>query len=90
MSHIVSECSVLVQREYKRRHDNVARYLHLQLYEEYKLLNPDKWCEHKPDGVSANNNCKILWDVIIQCDKEIQARRWDIVVMEQAQKRSCC
>ena len=28
VSHIVSECSVLAQREYKRRHDNVARYIH--------------------------------------------------------------
>ena len=28
MSHIMSECSKLTQREYKRRHDNVARMVH--------------------------------------------------------------
>ena len=32
VSHLVSECSKLAQREYKRRHDNVARYIHWQLY----------------------------------------------------------
>ena len=30
-SHTVSECSALAQREYKRRHDNVARYIHWRL-----------------------------------------------------------
>ena len=28
ISHIVSECSKPAQREYKRRHDNVARMVH--------------------------------------------------------------
>ena len=29
--HLVSECSKLAQREYNRRHDDVARYIHWQL-----------------------------------------------------------
>ena len=28
ISHIIRECSTLSQREYKRRHDNVARMVH--------------------------------------------------------------
>ena len=43
VSHIVSECSVLAQREYKRRHDNVTRYIHWRLCEKYKLHKTDKW-----------------------------------------------
>ena len=31
ISHLASECSKLAQREYKRRHDNVARYINWQL-----------------------------------------------------------
>ena len=31
VGHIVSECSKLAQREYKKRHDNVARYVHWKL-----------------------------------------------------------
>ena len=30
--HVISECKELAQREYKRRHDGVARYLHWELY----------------------------------------------------------
>ena len=28
ISHIVSKCEKLAQKEYKRRHDNVARIIH--------------------------------------------------------------
>ena len=28
VSHIVSECKMLAQKEYKKRHDNVCRYIH--------------------------------------------------------------
>ena len=28
VNHLTSECSKLAQREYKRRHDNVALYVH--------------------------------------------------------------
>ena len=28
ISHLVSECSKLAQKEYKKRHDNVVRYVH--------------------------------------------------------------
>ena len=32
ISHIVSECEKLAQKEYKRRHDNVARIVHWKLW----------------------------------------------------------
>ena len=84
--HVGNKCSVLVQREDKRRHNNVARYIHCWLCEKFKLRNTDKWYEHRPEGVSENDNCKILWDVMIQCDKEIQARRPDIVVVDKCKR----
>ena len=37
ISHIVSECSRLAQRDYKRRHDNVARMVHWKLCEKSNL-----------------------------------------------------
>ena len=37
ISHIVSECSKLAQREYKRWQDNVARMVHLKLCEKLNL-----------------------------------------------------
>ena len=43
----------------------------------------EKWCEHTPEGVVENEEIKILWDVLIQCDREIKARKPDIVVLNK-------
>ena len=31
VSHIVSQCKMLAQKEYKKRHDNVGRYIHWKI-----------------------------------------------------------
>ena len=41
--HLVSQCKKLAQREYKRRHDNVARRIHWLLCGKYKLDRANKW-----------------------------------------------
>ena len=41
----------------------------------------EKWYEHAPEGVVENEEVKILWDVMIQCEREIKARKADIVVV---------
>ena len=73
----------LAQREYKQRHDNVAKVVHWKLCEKYHREKKDKWHEHAPDSVSENNEVKLLWDVNIQCDHVIEARRPDIVVVNK-------
>ena len=74
ISHLVSECRKLAQREYKRRHDNVARYLHWQLCNKGGLERAEKWYEPQPEAVIENENFKLLWDFTIQCDRFIEAR----------------
>ena len=88
ISHIVSECEKLAQKEYKRRHDNVARIVHWKLCGKYNLKRSEKWYEHAPEGVVENEEVKILWDVMIQCDREIKARKPHIVVVNK-NERSC-
>ena len=41
-----------------------------------------KECEHNVESVIENDIVKILWDVCIQVDRQIEHRRPDIVVME--------
>ena len=43
----------------------------------------EKWYEHKVESVIENDILKILWDVCIQVDRQIEHRRSDIVVMEK-------
>ena len=79
--HIIGECKCLARKEYKsRRHDNVARLANWRLHCKYSLNRNEKWCEHQPDEIEENERCKILWDMTIQSDHIIKARRPDIVV----------
>ena len=66
ISHIVSECEKLAQKEYKRKHDNVARVL----CGKYNMKRSEKWYEQVPEGAVENEEMKILWDVMIQCERE--------------------
>ena len=79
LSHFFCECKKLAQREYKQRHNNVAEVVHWKLCEKYHLEKKDKWYKHAPDSVSENDEVKLLWDVNIQCDHVIEARRPDIM-----------
>ena len=43
ISHTVSECSKLIQTEYKRRHENVATMVHWELCKKFNLEKSEKW-----------------------------------------------
>ena len=86
ISHLVSECSKLAQKQYKARHDSVAQIIHWELCGMYGFEREKKWYEHEPQSVLENEEAKILWDFTIQCDHLIQSRRPDIVVVEKAKK----
>ena len=87
IDHIVSGCSKLAQKEYKRRHDNLGKIVHWKLARKYNFEAGDKWYEHEPESVLENEDYKILWDFSIQTDV-IEARRPDLVVVDK-KKRSC-
>ena len=86
ISHIVSKCSKLAQREYKRRYDNFTRMVHWKLYEKFNLEKPEKWCLHNPRNVSENVNHKLIYDMNVQCDNIIVERRPDIVIANKMEK----
>ena len=69
VSNIVSECKMLLaQKEYKKRHDNVCRYIHWKLCEKHDFQRAQQWHEHEPDGVIENKGtrlCGILQSSVI-------------------------
>ena len=87
IQHIVAECEKLAQRDYKRRHDNVAKKVHWDLCRKHGLQHSDEWYEHTPEGVVENEAVKILWDINVQCDNVIQVRRPDVIVVHKERKR---
>ena len=84
----MSECKCLAQKEYNKRHDNIARLVHWKLCCKNGLNRSEKWYEHQPNGVEEDERCKILWDMTIQCDHIIEARGPDIVVVEKEGNKS--
>ena len=51
ISHIMSECGKLAQKEYKRRHDGIGRYVHWQFCEKLGFNRARLWYEHEPERV---------------------------------------
>ena len=88
IDHIVSGCSKLAQKEYKRRHDNLGKIVHWKLARNCNFEAGDKWYEHEPEIALENENYKILWDFSIQTDHVIEARRPDLVLVDK-KERSC-
>ena len=80
---IVSGCSMLAQKEYKRRHNKVCLNIHCALCKKYGVKVCKRWYKHKVESVIENDIVKILWDVSIQMDRKIEHRRPDIVIMEK-------
>ena len=82
VDHIVSGCSKLAQKEYKQRHDCVARALHWDLCQKHEVQTSQKWYELQPKGVVETGSANIH----LQTDAEIQARRPDIGIGDKSNK----
>ena len=86
INHIINECPKLAQGEYKKRHDKVARAVHWSLSKRAGLPYQEKWYNHEPNTVEENEDYKLLWDMAIQTDRVISARRPDIVIIDKKEK----
>ena len=86
--HVICECWKLAGTEYKRRHDNVARIIHRTLCIKYGFSTAERWYEYNPEKVLNSREVKILWDFSVQTDHEIEARKPDIIVIDNT-SREC-
>ena len=81
INHIISECSKLVQKEYKTRHEWVGKVIHWEMCKKFKFDNTNKWYIHNPIAVQENDTHKLLRDFDIQTDHLISARRPDLIII---------
>ena len=77
----------MAQKEYKRRHDNVAKKVHWDICKKNGLEHSEKWYEHAPEGAVENEEIKVLWDINIQCDNLIEAREPDLIVIDKKEQK---
>ena len=83
MEHITSECKKIAQREYKRRHDTVGKLVHWKFCEKHNLEKKEKRYEHCPEGVVKDDDVRLIWDINIQCDNVMEARRPDLILVDK-------
>ena len=87
VQHVTSGCEKLAQKEYKRQHDNVAKKVHWDICKKNGLEHSEKWYEHAPEGAVENEEIKVLWDINIQCENLIEARRPDLIVIDKKEQK---
>ena len=90
IDHIVTrtEGVQLVQKKYKRRHNNQEKTVHWKIARNCNFEAGDKWHEHDLESVLENEDYKILLDFSTQTDHVIEVRRLDLVVVDK-KERSC-
>ena len=57
--HVLSECSKLVQKEYKHRHDLMGKRMHWEISKVCGFKVKDKWYEHESEAVMVIDDYSI-------------------------------
>ena len=87
INHMISECSKLALKENKARHDWVGKGIHSEICKKFKFDHTNKWYMHNPAPVLENDTHKFLWDLDIQTDHLISARRPYLIIINKKKKK---
>ena len=83
INHIISECSKLVQKDDKTRHDWVRKVIYWEQRKKIKFDQTDKWYMHNPESVLENKTHKPVWDFEIQTNHLNSARRPGLIIVKK-------
>src|SRR5690349_6494604 len=65
---------------------NEAKKVHWSLCKKYNIATTQQWWKRKPEPVIENSEVKILWNFSIRTDNKVQAKKPDLVVVDEAKK----
>ena len=83
INHITIECSTLVQKEYKIRHDWSGTVIHRELCKNLRFNYFTKWYMPKAESALANEMYKPLWNYEIPTDHLIPTRRPSLMIVNK-------
>lgn len=87
--HITSGCTALAPTKYLKRHNDLAKYIHILLLQKYELDTTNHlWYNYTPQQVIENDQTKILWDFPIQTDHQLQHNKPDILILNKTQRKA--
>ena len=84
---MISECSKLAQEVYKTKHDWVGKVIHLEFCKKLKFDYTYKWYMHNLASILENETHKLLWSFYLQIDHLISARRPDLIIINNNNKK---
>jgi hypothetical protein len=77
----------MVNEEYIKRHNNVAKTIHKKLVYEHQLIKEKVLTfKYEPDAILENTRYRIMWDHSVITDKTIPANRPHIIVTDCVNK----
>ena len=59
----------------------------LRCLQKNKLEHSEKWYKHAPEGAVENEEIKVLWDINVQCDNLIKARRPELIIIDKKEQK---
>ena len=71
------------------RHDWVGKVIHRDMNKKFKFDHTNKWYTPNQAPVLENDKYELLWDIDVQTDYLISARKRDRIMMNKKKKRTC-
>ena len=86
---IVADCKMLVQKEYKRKHDKVCLILYWSLCRNFGLSTSEEWYNYVPKKIlNEAIKPKILLGFDIQIDRITELRR-QFIILHDVENGKC-
>ena len=88
VTHLVSSCGVLAQREYKRRHDRMGLRVYWEICKKHGVKCSEKWYQECPDRVrkSECDNYEVWWDRPVETTLKLEHNKPDVVVIDRKKR----
>ena len=77
----------MAQKELRRRHGKEVKKVHLDLCIKNVLSHTKKSYEHVPEVAVKNKEVKVSWDINVQCNNLIEAKRQDIILIGKKERK---
>jgi hypothetical protein len=83
IDHLTSGCPILAKNEYVIRHDKVCAHLHYSICKTLGIGTTENWYSHVPKPVWQHEGITVMWNQGIQTNREVLAKKRDIVIKKQ-------
>lgn len=83
VDHLATQCGKMLHHDYKLRHNEVLKCIHLMLCNRYGIIMRKKLKAHRVEKTVENNRAIIKTDTAIRTDIYVKHNKPDIVVIDK-------